>query len=168
VLSKDTIRGYRSRAALFLLWLEEHRNESPHDLSLIDFNAYLDGKRILGWKARSLATQCQAMRTSVRYAEMQAWCRPGIVKGIKSPTLPKYDIKPQGPAWGDLKRLLAPTTGKPSELRADAILAFFAIYGLRSSEVGNLLLVDFDWANATFTVPWQSEAGTSNTHSGMR
>ena len=151
-LSRETIRGYRSRSALFLEWLADQRQKTLCDLSVTDVDAYLEAKRLLGWKARTLATQCQAMRTFLRYAEMQGWCSPGIAKGIYSPTLPKFDIIPQGPAWTDVKRLLAPTTDKPSELRANAILSFFAIYGLRSSEVANLLLGDFDWANETFTV----------------
>jgi integrase/recombinase XerD len=151
-LSKATIRGYRSRSALFLEWLADERQKSLADLSLSDVDAYPDGKRKIGWKARTLATQCQAMRTFLRYAELQGWCSPNIAKGIKSPTLPKFDTIPQGPAWADVKRLLPPLSDKPSELRASAILAFFAIYGLRSSEVANLVLGDFDWASETFTV----------------
>jgi integrase/recombinase XerD len=151
-LSPATIRGYRSRSALFLEWLADQRQKTLFELSLADVDAYLDSKRLVGWKARTLATQCQAMRTFLRYAEMQAWCSRDIAKGIKSPTLPKFDVVPQGPAWADVKRLLVPLSDKPSELRASAILAFFAIYGLRSSEVANLLLGDFDWANETFTV----------------
>jgi len=151
-LSKETIRGYRSRSALFLKWLAQEREKTLLDLSLTDVDTYLDSKRLVGWKARSVATQRQAMRTFLRYAELQGWCSPGIAKGIKSPTLPKFDSMPQGPAWRDVKRLLSPISDKPSELRAIAILSFFAIYGLRSSEVANLLLGDFDWANETFTV----------------
>jgi len=146
-LSKETIRGYRSRSALFLKWLAQEREKTLLDLSLTDVDTYLDSKRLVGWKARSVATQRQAMRTFLRYAELQGWCSPGIAKGIKSPTLPKFDSMPQGPAWRDVKRLLSPISDKPSELRASAILSFFAIYGLRSSEIANLLLGDFDWAN---------------------
>jgi integrase/recombinase XerD len=151
-LSSATIKGYRSRCVLFLRWLADHRQKTVFDLSLVDVDAYLDSRRLLGWKERTLAAQCQAMRTFLRYAELRGWCTPNIANGIKSPALPKYDILPQGPAWKDVKRLLPPLSDKPSELRASAILAFFAIYGFRSSEVANLLLGDFDWANEIFTV----------------
>ena len=151
-LSPASIKGYHSRSALFLLWLAEQRGKTLQDLCQTDIDAYLDSKRLIGWKERTLATQCQAMRTFLRYAELQGWCAHGLANGIESPTLPKFDTIPQGPAWKDVKRLLAPTSDKPSELRASAILAFFAIFGFRSSEVANLILGDFDWVNETFTV----------------
>ena len=52
-----------------------------------------------------------------------------------------------------MRRLIASASGSsPSDLRAKAVLLLFAIYGLRSSEVAQLRLSDFDWESETFTV----------------
>lgn len=167
-LASASIRSYRSRAALFVKWLIAERKKTLSELCLTDVDAYLDSKRNAGWKARTLAAQCQAMRTFLRYAESQGWCSAGIAKGIKSPTLPKVHAVPQGPPWSDVRRMLIPVSDKPSELRASAILSFFALYGLRSSEVANLRLEDFDWLNETFVVRRAKRGRVQHFRSSMR
>ena len=47
----------------------------------------------------------------------------------------------------------------PVEIRARAILLLFSFYGLRRSEVQQLLLSDFDWQARTFTVHRSKRGG---------
>ena len=46
------------------------------------------------------------------------------------------------------------------KLRAKALLLLFTVYGLRSSEVINLRLEDFDWQSEVFTVRRAKHGGT--------
>lgn len=151
-LSKDTIKGYRLRSLLFLEWLQTERSKTIATVTVTDIDAFLAEKRLVGWKPRSLATQCQALRTFFRYAEKRLWCSPNLPKGIRSPTIPKYDTMPKGPTWHDVKRMLEPISDKPTDVKSAAILSLCAIYALRSSEVAGLKLNDFDWANETVII----------------
>lgn len=151
-LAPDTVRGYSSRAFGFLKWFGERR-ESLETVSLLDVDEFLASKRQEGWSVRTIASQCQALRSFFRYAEVRGWCAPRLALGIRSPRIPKYDGRPKAPTWAEVRRLLDSASGSsPSDLRAKAILLLFAIYGLRSSEVAGLQLSDFDWRNETFTV----------------
>jgi integrase/recombinase XerD len=151
-LAPDTVRGYSSRAFGFLKWFGE-RHENLETVSLLDVDEFLASKRQEGWSVRSMASQCQALRSFFRYAEIRGWCAPRLALGIRSPRIPKYDGRPKAPTWAEVRRLLDSASGSsPSDLRAKAILLLFAIYGLRSSEVSGLQLSDFDWRNETFSV----------------
>ncbi len=151
-LSAATVRSYGSRVHYFLRWAAE-RHESLLFMSLKDVDEFIASKRAAGWAARTLATQCQALRTFFRYAENQGWCTPGFAKGIRSPTIPKYEQAPKGPGWKDVRRLIQSADGASStDMRAKAILLLCSIYGLRGSEVVRLCLGDFDWRNETLTI----------------
>lgn len=151
-LAQDTMRSYGERVWNFLAWLET-RHSSFSDISLNDVDEFLDSRRAAGWRPRTIASQCQALRTFFRYAESRGWCTRNFAPGIRSPAIPKYDQAPGGPAWKDVRRLLRSATGpEPSEVRARAVLLLFSIYGLRRSEVARLCLEDFDWRNEILTV----------------
>ena len=151
-LAQATMRGYRSHLFTFLKWFGE-RHESLAQVSLHDVDDFLASKREEGWAVGTMASQCQALRTFFRYAELRHWCPPGLAFGIRSPRIPKYDGQPKAPTWAEVRRLIDSANGSSwSDLRAKPILLLFAIYGLRSSEVAGLQLSDFDWRNETFTV----------------
>lgn len=151
-LAPDTVRGYRSRAFVFLKWFGE-RYQSLEQVSLLHVDDFLASKRAEGWSVRTIASQCQALRSFFKFAEMRGWCAPGLALGIRSPRIPKYDDRPKAPTWAEVRRLIKSADGSsPTNLRAKAILLLFAIYGLRSSEVAGLQLSDFDWRNEIFTV----------------
>jgi site-specific recombinase XerD len=151
-LSKETIRNYSERAGNFLTWLGSRRS-SFSEITLSDVDAFIAGKQAAGWQLRTIASQCQALRTFFKYAEAQGWCIRSFARGIRSPAIPKYDEAPKGPTWKNVRRLLQSADGKePAELRARAVLSLFCIYGLRSSEVAQLTLDDFDWRNEIITV----------------
>ncbi len=143
----------------FLKWFGA-RNESLEQVSLRHVDDFLASKRAAGWSIRTLASQCQALRTFFRYAEIRGWCAPGLALGIRSPRLPKYDGRPKAPTWAEVRRLIESANGSsPSDLRAKAVLLLFGIYGLRSSEVSGLQLSDFDWRNEVFSVKRAKRGG---------
>jgi integrase/recombinase XerD len=151
-LRPSTLLGYGSRAWYFLKWFGERSSELSQ-VRAADIDEFLDTKRAVGWGARSLASQCQAMRTFFAYAESQGWCMVGIRRSIKSPRIPKYEEAPKGPPWKEIRRLLRSTQGeKPSDIRAHSILLLCSIYGLRASEIVHLTLDDIDWRSETLTV----------------
>ena len=151
-LAGPTVHGYTFRAHSFLRWYGE-RHDNLASVSLRDVDEYLSSKRNEGWSVRTMASTCQGLRSFFSYAELRGWCAPYIALGIRSPRIPKYDIEPRGPTWADVRRVIACANGPlAGDLRAKAILLLFAVYGLRSSEVAQLRLSDFDWRNETFTV----------------
>jgi integrase/recombinase XerD len=151
-LRPDTLRSYGSRVAYFLKWFGERSSDLSH-VRAAEIDLFLDTKRAAGWGARSLASQCRALRTFFAYAETQGWCMAGIKRSIKSPRIPKYEEVPKGPPWKEVRRLVRSTQGeKPSDIRAHSILLLCSIYGLRASEIVHLTLDDIDWRNETITI----------------
>jgi site-specific recombinase XerD len=151
-LAPATVRGYSTKASFFLKWLDSTGGtlKSVHPSDVDEFLAI---GRASNQSAAFIAAQCQALRSFFRYAEIRGWCDPDIPLGIRSPRVPTYKGPPRGPAWVDVRKLIRSAGGStPRQLRAHAILLLLAIYGLRSSEVVQLRLSDFDWRNETFTV----------------
>jgi integrase/recombinase XerD len=158
-LSPDTIRGYSSRAGIFLAWLATRHN-SLSSVSMNDVDEFLARKARDGWGPGTLVAQCQALRAFFCHAGIRGWCAPGIARGIRSPAVPKYDGLGRGPTWKDVRQLLQSTKGsKPATLRARAILSLCSIYALRSSEIARLRLSDFDWRDETFAVQRSKRGG---------
>jgi hypothetical protein len=72
-LAATTIRGYSNRVRLFLKWLAARGGELG-TVSMIDIDEFLAEKRAEGWKPRGMASQCNALRGFLRFAETQGWC----------------------------------------------------------------------------------------------
>ena len=71
-----------------------------------------------------------------------------------APRVFTHEGLPVGPAWDDVKRLLAATEGdRPVDIRDRALLMLLAVYGLRAGEVTALCLKDFDWEREVLSVP---------------
>jgi site-specific recombinase XerD len=120
---------------------------------MTDIDEFLAQKRAEGWTRRGIVTQCQSMRSFLRFAEMQGWCAPDLALGIRGPRVSKYDARPKGPAWTQVRQLLKLAEGtEPEQRRAKALLLLLTVYGLRCREVLNLRLEDFDWRSEIFTV----------------
>jgi integrase/recombinase XerD len=101
------------------------------------------------------------MRSFFRFAETRGWCAPDLALAIRSPRISKHEPRPMGPTWPQVRQLLKLTEGnEPEHLRAKALLLLFTVYGLRSSEVINLRLEDFDWQSEVFTVRRSKRGGT--------
>jgi integrase/recombinase XerD len=118
-----------------------------------DVEGFMEGKRAAGCKPRTIAGNCNRLRSFFRYAELRGWVGTAIAHDIRGPRVPRFAATAQGPAWKDVRRLLKfNDEGSPDPLRSRAMLFLFSIYGLRVSEVAGLVLEDFDWINETFTV----------------
>ena len=151
-MSPQSIRVYSSRVKHFLEW-KLSSGGTVSSICLCDVDEYLQLEQKRGRLPRTIGSHCVALRLFFRYAGMRGWSEFGVARGIKNPRVPKYDPSPKSPTWGEVRRLLdGKVPRKRADLRASAILFLCAIYGLRSSEIVNLTLNDFDWVNETFIV----------------
>ena len=150
--SISTIRVFRSRLNHFLDWALVRRAE----LSLItieDVEEFLEIKRSEGCLPRTIQSYCTALRTFFRFAEVQGWTTAKIARCIHGPRISRFSRIPKGPQWKEIRKLINERSDTShTELRSRAILLLCSIYALRSSEVTNLTLEDFDWLNETFTI----------------
>ena len=100
-----------------------------------------------------MAAYANALRAFFRHAESRGRCRAGLASMIPLPRLYAGETLPAGPAWEDVRRLVASAGGdRPADIRDRAILLLLAVYGLRSGEVRILRLEDIDWDNETLRV----------------
>jgi integrase/recombinase XerD len=159
-VSSATIDAYRWRVKLVLASLDTN-GKALSSVTLNDIDKFFEAKLAQGWRLPTLASHCQALRAFFLHAEGQGWCSPGLVKGIRSPILPKDDSVSRGPTWGDVRRLLRHESKltTTSGLRTHAMLLLCSIYALRSGEVSGLRLVDIDWREETFSVKRSKRGG---------
>ncbi len=166
-LASCTATLYVDRSQVFLQWLSERRNELSH-VSVNDVDDFLDNKREAGWRLRTLAGQCTALR-SFFCAEYRGWCLPSIWRGIVIPRSPKYTEAPTGPTWAQVRQVIRSVKARPrSTPGTELSLLLLSIYGLRASEVTRLRLDDFDWRNETFAIHRINAAASNNSRSSMR
>jgi site-specific recombinase XerD len=159
-LAAPTVRGYSDRAQAFLTWLAEQDGDLE-TVSVADIDKFIVAKRSEGWRPRGIANQCKALRSFFRFAEMRGWCAPNLAPAIRIPRIPKDEPRPTGPTWTQVRQLLELAEGsEPEHIRARALLLLFTVYGLRSSEVIQLHLEDFDWQSEVFTVRRAKHGGT--------
>ncbi|MFH1744255.1 MAG: tyrosine-type recombinase/integrase [bacterium] len=137
----------------FLRWYEA-KKRSISFVKIEDIDAFLTACGKKGWSRRTVVGSASALRTFFRFAGMRGWCSPSIAEAIQGPRLFSQENLPSGPAWEDVKRLIASMdTNRPSDIRDRAMIMLFAIYGLRAGEVSKLLLDDIDWKNDRMLVP---------------
>jgi integrase/recombinase XerD len=144
-LAAASIRSHGWKTATFLTWYG--RQERPiADLTIQDVDDFLAAKGKATWSRRSVAIAAQALRAFFRYAECRCHCRPGIAAMIAGPRLFDQETLPAGPAWSDVRILVARhDTDRPADIRRRAALLLFASYGFRVGEVARLTLDDLDW-----------------------
>jgi integrase/recombinase XerD len=153
-----TVKGYRERIVMLLSWLGD-RGVSISTVRINDIDEFLHHKRSSCCNA-TLASYCQAMRTFFAWAEKFDLCPAGLPIGIKSPPYSKFLPGNRAPTWKQVQKLLRTVAGDdPLELRARAIILLLSTYGLRSREVRELTLEDFDWTNETFVVRRSKRGG---------
>lgn len=144
-LSEATIRNRCWHVEKLLAWLM-NQNRFLAQVSLCDVDTFLNSKGSQDWGRVSVATCAKALRSFFRHAEMRGWCPRGIAAGISGPRVFKHEALPVGPAWANVQQLIASSSGdKPRDIRDQAILMLFAIYGLRSAEVAGLRLEQVNW-----------------------
>jgi len=147
-----TVQTYSLRVFQFLHWaLPSHQGLST--MSLVDIDDFFESKRNEGCLPRTIASFCSALKAFFNFVYSRGWNHSNISKGIQSPRIARHGPSRKTIAWKDVRLLLKPHSSKtPSDLRASAILFLCSVYGLRSSEVVNLTLDDFDWRDETFIV----------------
>lgn len=151
-LAAASIASYQERIISFLAWFQKNQ-EDFNDLSLGQIDSYLGELHASGWRPKSIAAACCALRNFIRYCERRGWCAPAIATGIFSPRVHNGQREPRGPSWRDVRRLLRPAlSGGRVELRTRVAIILCAVYGLRRSEVVNMRLSDIDWYRETFTL----------------
>jgi site-specific recombinase XerD len=107
-----------------------------------------------GYARITIQRWASTLRRFFRFAEGRGWCRQGLAAAIMAPRVFTHEGLPIGPAWDDVKRLLAATEGdRPVDIRDRALLMLLAVYGLRAGEVAALCLKDFDWQREVLSVP---------------
>jgi site-specific recombinase XerD len=107
-----------------------------------------------GYARITIQRWASTLRRFFRFAERRGWCRQGLAAAIMAPRVFTHEGLPIGPAWDDVKRLLAAAEGdRPVDIRDRALLMLLAVYGLRAGEVAVLCLKDFDWEREVLSVP---------------
>jgi integrase/recombinase XerD len=107
-----------------------------------------------GYARSTIQRLASTLRRFFRFAEGRGWCRQGLAATIMAPRVFTHEGLPTGPAWEDVKRLLAAAEGdRPVDIRDRALLMLLAVYGLRAGEVTALCLNDFDWEREILSVP---------------
>lgn len=159
-LAAATVNSYSKCARNFLEWLTSHGGDLE-TVSVADIDNFLIAKRTAGWKTRTIGNQCIAMRSFFRFAEMRGWCASDLGLAIRIPRRSECNTRPKGPNWAQVRQLLKLADGsEPEQIRAKALLLLFTMYGLRSREVIELRLEDFDWQSEVFTVRRAKHGGT--------
>ena len=151
-LSPRTVANYGWWARRWLEWVQE-QHVPLRQISLVQVDRFMEQLSSQGRCRVTLATAAKALRRFLRYAYEQGWCRRDLGQGVLSPRLYRQENLPGGPAWSDVKRLIAATDGATvAQLRNRALLLLLAVYGLRSGEVRSLSLEDLDWTRGVLRV----------------
>jgi len=101
-----------------------------------------------GLSRRSVQSYASVVRSFLRYAENQQWCRKGLASSIKAPRVYHHENLPSSPGWKDVQKLLVSSqTDSATDVRDYAVLLLLTVYGMRRGEVAGLKLQDIDWKN---------------------
>jgi site-specific recombinase XerD len=150
--SEVATRCNRDRLSKFFLWVKDKQTVFEK-IGASDVNGYLKHCQQLGYKPRTLNGICCALRAFFRYTALLGFDTSMIVRSIKYHRVTRYDVKPKGPEWRDVRHLLDHGFGEtPSELRAAAIVSLAAIYALRRCEIARLKISDIDWESETIII----------------
>lgn len=146
-----SVESHRVKVAPFLRWFSTRKKNLRH-LTVADVDKFVAAKQKHGWATATLSSHTQAIRVFIRFAHMKGWCSD-IADGIKAPYHSKFAVPSQARDWSEVERLLATTNGSDhAAIRAKAALTLISRYALRSSEIAQLLLSDFDWKKITLTL----------------
>ena len=159
-LAVMTIRCRVGYVGQFLRWYGSQ--ECPFtDIRPEDVDAFLAQGSANGWCRRSVKNMVTVLRAFFRYGATKGWCHATVADAISGPRIFSLEALPVGPKWSDVQRLLASmNTDHPADVRDQAILMLFAMYGLRASEVAGLRLDNLDWGRDLIHVSRVKRLGT--------
>jgi integrase/recombinase XerD len=155
-LARKVLRNYRFADATivnrerslkpFLAWLVAQAVPLSA-MSPVVITKYFTGAVAGKWKRTTVSFHVQSLRSFFRYASYRGWCGANIAESIDAPRLYTHENLPQGPSWGEVKKLVASVNGTwPVQIRSRCAILLCAVYGLRVGEVCRLRLEDIDWA----------------------
>jgi len=120
-LAETTVANYCWWASGLLEWLQE-QDVPLRQITLAQMDRFMEQLSSKGLSRVTLATAAKALRRFLPYAHEQGWCRRDLAQGVLSPGLYRQENLPAGPAWSDVKRLIAATGG--------STVGHPAVYGL--------------------------------------
>ncbi len=151
-LAAVTVSNYCWWAGCCLRWLQQ-KGVALRIVTLGRMDQFVNDLSAKGYSRATLACAIKILRRFFSFAHSQCWCQKDFSQGILSPRLYRQESVPAGPAWSDVRRLIAATDGtSPWDLRNRAILLLLAVYGLRGGEVRALRLEDLDWTRRVLRV----------------
>jgi integrase/recombinase XerD len=151
-MSSSTFEPHRFRLKAFLRW-NRGFNRTVAELTLSDVDGYVTAKFQAGHKPTYVRSICTTLRLFFQLADSRGWNQSKIADSIRRPRVSRVDSAPKGPDWADVRKLLEHDFGNGSAaIRAAAITSLGAIYALRSSEIIDLKVDDFDWTNDIVTI----------------
>ena len=151
-LSERTAHNYRWWIDHFLQWVKRQAVPLRH-VTLATLDGFMRHLSAKGLSRVSLATAAKVLRRFASFAHAQGWWPRDWARAILSPRLFRQEDLPLGPAWTEVRRLIAANEGNtPLQRRNRAILLLLAVYGLRSGEVRGLRLEDVDWTRRLLRV----------------
>jgi site-specific recombinase XerD len=153
-LSPTTIAGRHEQLRWFFASLPS-RVRSLRMVTIAHVDAFLKAYASRGWSRRSLCKLGGNLRSFLRYAACEEWCRLDVAQTIELPRVYALEDVPRAPSVEEIGRLLEHTASSadPLDIRDHAILSLLINYGLRRSEVERLTLDDLDWVAETIRVP---------------
>ena len=151
-LAESTTSNYCWWISCYLRWIEREgialRLTTPARVDR--FIKHLSGT---GHNRVTLGCAVKVLRRFLAFAHRQGWCPRDVSQSILAPRLYRGENVPMGPAWADVRRIIAATQGTTRwDVRNRAILLLLAVYGLRSGEVRALRLEDLDWTRRILRV----------------
>ena len=151
-LSTATISNYSWHANQFLQWCEDN-NRSLGAIKASDVDAFLGSRSEKRWCRVSIAACTKALKAFFLYAEQRQWCQPLTACTVQGPRLFPQETLPSGPSWDEVNHIIETlATDHPKDIRDQAIILLFALYGFRSGEVARLRLDDIDWETSQLSV----------------
>jgi len=139
-LRPASIASYQWHVGQFLNWYAT-LNKEFSKVALTDIDAYFVAKSKT-WNWRTLATGANSIRYFFKYARTKKWCPKINPEAIKA-VFPHNARSAPIPEWETIQRLLRHEKLETrASMRAQVLIALFALYGLRTSEATNLRLRD--------------------------
>ena len=146
---RTTLReGYRPPLRRFLAGL----GEEPQAYTAAAIRSFiLEQAEQIG--AKRVVTRLTPIRSFLRYLSVVGLCRPDIVAAIPRLAYWRQAALPRWISVEEVERIIAACDPRtPMGRRDRAVLLLMARLGLRSSDVGGLLIKDLDWAAARIWV----------------
>jgi integrase/recombinase XerD len=145
-LTRLTVERWQAHVKRFLQWCDK-TDRRLCDLRASDVDAYFIGEGKGRWSRVSVPAVATALRAFLRQCAARGECDPRLPETVRGPRIYAQESIPYGPAWSDVRRILAfVDPSQAREVRDRAILMLLAIYGLRRGEVADLRLDQIDWS----------------------